>query len=325
MTNNLSTLTLTKKFHALGTNISLSVFGQTDTSVLDASEQLVNRYEDLLTVNRPQSQMMDVNHQAGLAPVPVTSSVYQLAKLAILTSRQNFGFNAAIGPLVKLWHIGFDDASVPNDTDIKAKLQLIDPYKIHLDDQKQTIFLTQKGMELDLGAIAKGYIADRIQDLWKAYDVQAGIINLGGNLLMVGNPPHHQDQKWRIGLRNPFGDDENPIAIITVKACSAVTSGIYERHLETQGHSFHHILDPKTGYPHENNLAAVTVFTQKSVTAEIETTRLFFADHPLPNYPNQEDILGAVFITKDRKLLLSGLAPTQIAIINPAFQLQNSF
>lgn len=130
-------------------------------------------------------------------------------------------------------------------------------------------------MEIDLGAIAKGYIADRIQDLWHAYGIACGIINLGGNLLMVGKPPHHCDGLWRIGLRSPFSDNDEPIAVVTMPPCSAVTSGIYERRLTSGQKSYHHILDSNTGYPRENNLNSVTVFSKKSVTAEIETTRLF--------------------------------------------------
>lgn len=99
---------------------------------------------------------MDINHAAGDYPVQVSSAVYSLVKLAVEKSRENFGFNALIGPVVKLWHIGFKGACVPRDEEIKDKMILTNPFKVVLNDQDQTVFLKMKGMELDLGGIAKG-------------------------------------------------------------------------------------------------------------------------------------------------------------------------
>lgn len=321
---NLAFQTTTQQGHALGTNITLTIYGAHDSQVLEASFDLINYYEDLFTVNRPDSEVMAINKQAGLAPVQVSTPVYNLVKLAVMESRQNFGFNTAIGPLVKLWKIGFDDAKVPSPGEIAAKKVLINPHAIQLDDLNQTVFLTQKGMELDLGAIAKGYIADRIQDLWLAHGITAGIINLGGNLLMVGNPPHRSDGLWRIGVQDPFAQRGQNIATVALGPCSAVTSGIYERHLETNdGHSYHHILDPQTGYPHENDLAGVTVFTKKSVIAEIETTRLFFTNADLTAWKQRKrDVYGAIFVTKDRKIRALGFKPEDIYIVDPSYQFE---
>lgn len=321
MKENIQQTALTKHFRALGTSISLTVFGTLDQTVLEKSADLVNHYEDVLTVNRDHSQLMSVNQAAGKFSVQVEASVYQLTKLAVEKSRANFGFNAAIGPLVKLWHIGFSDAKVPSEQQISERLSLIDPWQIELNDADQSIFLKKAGMEIDLGAIAKGYIADRIQDLWHAYGIACGIINLGGNLLMVGKPPHHCDGLWRIGLRSPFSDNDEPIAVVTMPPCSAVTSGIYERRLTSGQKSYHHILDSNTGYPRENNLNSVTVFSKKSVTAEIETTRLFFAGEPLPDYPFEQDVFGAAFITKDYQIKLSGIAPGQIRLLDSHYQI----
>ena len=159
MKENIQQTALTKHFRALGTSISLTVFGTLDQTVLEKSADLVNHYEDVLTVNRDHSQLMSVNQAAGKFPVQVEASVYQLTKLAVEKSRANFGFNAAIGPLVKLWHIGFSDAKVPSEQQISERLSLIDPWQIELNDADQSIFLKKAGMEIDLGAIAKGYMA----------------------------------------------------------------------------------------------------------------------------------------------------------------------
>ena len=285
--------------HALGTSITLQIFGALDKSVINDSFTLIDHYEDLLTVNRDESEVMDVNHAAGKHPVQVSSGTYDLIKLAVEESRKNFGFNALIGPVVKLWAIGFKDAHVPTDDQIKERMKLIDPFSVDLNDTDQTVFLKKSGMELDLGGIAKGWIADRIKDYWMAYGVHAGIINLGGNILLVGDSPKRTSGQWSVGVQDPKEPRGNNIASVMVPQCSAVTSGTYERYLEVDGHKYHHLIDPRTGYPVETNLAGVTTFTKYSVEAEIECKRLFFAGKPVAGWHDNPDRIGAVFVYND--------------------------
>ena len=285
--------------HALGTSITLQIFGALDKSVINDSFTLIDHYEDLLTVNRDVSEVMDVNHAAGKHPVQVSSGTYDLIKLAVEKSRENFGFNALIGPVVKLWAIGFKDAHVPTDDQIKERMKLIDPFSVDLNDVDQTVFLKKSGMELDLGGIAKGWIADRIKDYWMAYGVHAGIINLGGNILLVGDSPKRASGQWSVGVQDPKEPRGNNIASVMVPQCSAVTSGTYERYLEVDGHKYHHLIDPRTGYPVETNLAGVTTFTKYSVEAEIECKRLFFAGKPVAGWHDNPDRIGAVFVYND--------------------------
>lgn len=287
-----------KDHHAMGTTITLQQFGTTDTSLLDESFALIDHFEDIFTVNRDQSEVMDINHAAGLHPVQVSSPVYSLVKLAVEKSRENFGFNALIGPVVKLWHIGFQGARVPSQAEIDERMQLIDPQQVELDDQNQTVFLKQSGMELDLGGIAKGWTADRIRDLWRAHGVNAGIINLGGNVLFVGQSPKRATGLWSLGIQDPKSTRGENITSVMVPECSAVTSGTYERYLEVNGRRYHHLIDPRTGWPVETELAGVTTLTKNSVDAELECKRCFFAGHPIDNWVNAER-LGAVFVYND--------------------------
>lgn len=285
--------------HALGTSITLQIFGTQKRDLLQKSFELIDHYEDLLTVNRDESEVMDINHAAGDHSVQVSSPVYGLVKLAVEKSRENFGFNALIGPVVKLWHIGFKGAHVPKDSEIKERMLLTDPFKVVLNDQDQTVFLKMKGMELDLGGIAKGWIADRIRDLWLAYGVEAGIINLGGNILLVGDSPKRANGQWVIGIQDPKEPRGDNITSVMVSQCSAVTSGTYERYLVVDGHKYHHLIDPRTGYPVETDLAGVTTFTKTSVEAEIECKRLFFTGHPMKNWHDDSDRIGAIFVYND--------------------------
>lgn len=290
--------------HALGTSITLQIFGRDHDfdDLLNKSFALIDHYEDLLTVNRDVSEVMDVNHAAGKEAVQVSSGTYSLIKLAVEESRQNFGFNALIGPVVKLWHIGFKGAHVPTDAQIKEKMKLINPNNVELNDHDQTVFLTKAGMELDLGGIAKGWIADRIRDLWEAYGA-GGIINLGGNILLVGDSPKRANGQWTIGIQDPRQPRGDNIASVMVPKCSAVTSGTYERYLVVDGKKYHHLIDPRTGYPVKTDLAGVTTFTKDSVEAEIECKRLFFAGKSLANWHQNPDRLGAVFVYNDEHVV----------------------
>lgn len=285
--------------HALGTEITLQTFGTTDDYVIQRSFDLIDHYEDLLTVNRDVSEVMDVNHAAGKKAIQVSAGTFSLIKLAVEQSRQNFGFNALIGPVVKLWHIGFKGARVPSAGEIKEKMKLINPANVLLNDRDQTVYLTKPGMELDLGGIAKGWIADRIRDLWLACGIKAGIINLGGNVLLVGDCPKRPNGQWIIGVQDPKQTRGDNIASVMVPQCSAVTSGTYERYLIVNGKKYHHLIDPRTGYPVQTTLAGVTTFTKTSVEAEIECKRLFFAGKPLQGWHDKADRLGAVFVYND--------------------------
>lgn len=288
---------------ALGTKITLTIYGDHYYPLLAQSMRLIDQYEDRLTVNRPESEVMTINHSAGRVPKMVSQSTYDLIKLAVQASRENFGFNALIGPLVKLWKIGFVGAHVPADSEIQQRLQLTDPYKAILDDDYRTVFLEEPGMELDLGGIAKGYIADRIKDFWEQAGVPAGIIDLGGNLLFVGQSPRRTDGQWMIGVQDPRLKRGEDLEVVRQPACSAVTSGIYERFLEVNGKKYHHLLDPRTGYPLQTELSSVTVFTDQSVRGELEAKRLFFHGHPLPDWRKQNGNLGVVFVKRDETVL----------------------
>ncbi|APX71769.1 FAD:protein FMN transferase [Companilactobacillus allii] len=300
MIDNLIQHRIHKTGYALGTNISLTTFGTLNSFGVDEAFKLIQRYEDLLTVNRGHSEMMSVNKSAGLDPVQVSNATYSLVKTAMKYSRQNFGFNAAIGPLVKLWKIGFVGANIPSDDDIKKRMRLIDPSDVELDDVKQSVFLHKSGMELDLGGIAKGYIADRIRDLWHSLGIDRGIIDLGGNVLFVGDSPNQANHKWIVGVQDPTSKRGETIENIQIGECSAVTSGIYERFLEIDGKKYHHVIDPRTGYPLKTDLAAVTVFVKNSIEGELEAKRLFFNNGPIPNWgADNDDLYGAVLVYQD--------------------------
>lgn len=261
----------TKSYYALGTRITLTAKHPDPGGQLARAIGIIGRYEALLSANLASSEVSRVNQSAGIEPVEVSPAAYGLIREAVLVSRSGKGFNAAIGPLVQLWRIGFDDARRPSSKAIETCLGLSDPNRIVFDDDKRSVFLERPGMRLDLGAIAKGFIADAIKQAWADAGVERGVIDLGGNIATLGQGPR-PDGRWRIGVQTPFAERGRPLGVLTLPACSAVTSGVYERVLKARGGDWHHILDPRTGYPLRTDLLGVTAITALSTTAEIWST-----------------------------------------------------
>ena len=260
----------------MGTIIQLTIQHDDPHGILDEMINRLKAYEKRFSANDPDSELMQVNKQAGITPVKVESSLYELIKIGKRHSvPADSSLNITIGPLVQAWRIGFNDAKVPSDEQIQSLLEKTNPHNIILDDQAQTVFLKEAEMFIDLGALAKGYIADLIIDDMKSLDVQAGLINLGGNVMTYGASPKQEDGYWRIGIQHPFLPRGNYISVVKVKNQSVVTSGIYERKFTKNNQTYHHILDRQTGYPIKTDIASLTVISKKSVDGEIWTGRLF--------------------------------------------------
>ena len=275
----------------MGPTITVSICDPQADELLAHCFELLRSYEHRFSANDERSELMEVNHQAGIAPVQVHPDLFELIALGTLYSQaKNSHLNIAIGPLVQTWRIGFSDAKRPAPEEIEQALLKIDPQQIQLDHENYTVFLKRPGMKIDLGALAKGYSADLIASYLRGKGIKDALIDLGGNILTVGQHPVKQ-QPWRIGIQNPVEKRGNHLLVLSVKDKSVVTSGIYERHLEVDGQSFHHIFDSATGYPVETDLASITIISDRSVDGEIWTTRLF-GDSPTSILNTVESLPG---------------------------------
>lgn len=291
----------------MGTIIDLFVTHTRPDAILEEAIRRLRIYEKRFSANDPTSELMQINQLAGKAPLAVHPDLFHLIQLGKYHSlAPNSHLNIAIGPLVQTWRIGFADAKVPDAEEIQQLLEITDPKKILLSEENQSVFLQQKGMAIDLGAVAKGYIADLLTAYFKEAGVASALINLGGNVVVFGPSQHHEDPYWRIGIQNPLLPRAHYSAVLKIQNQSAVTSGVYERQLESQGKHYHHILDPKTGYPAETEVTSLTIVSDSSVDGEIWTTRLFGqpADVVLATLDRSEAIDG-ILITKDGRLLCS--------------------
>lgn len=260
----------------MGTLATLCIPGEVDPAVTAAVARTLRDLERRLTVNGPPqaraaSQVEVVNVAAGGPAVGLDAEVYGLVRTAVLASREHRdSFNALIGPVVKAWGIGFADARVPAADEIDRLLALTDPDDVELDDGACTVRLARPGMRLDLGAIAKGYAADRAADTYRAHGIEDGLIDLGGNVVAMGRSD--LGGAWRVGIQSPFAARGTVLGSVALTDASAVTSGTYERVLEVGGRRYHHMIDPLTGHPFDTDLASVTIVAGSSTTADLWAT-----------------------------------------------------
>lgn len=308
----------------MGTVVNLSVYNKGKESALDDGFARIEQLAKEITVNQKGSEVDAVNKQAGIKPVKVTKSVYALIKYAkAYSERSNGSFDLAIGPVTQLWHIGFSDARKPAQSEIDAVLPLVHYQDVVLNDKQQTVYLKKKGMQLDLGGIAKGFIADEVVKVFKKDGVNTAIIDLGGNIFVMGHSPKAKNRPWTVGIQDPKASRGTSIGTVPAANITVVTSGIYERHLVVDGHNYSHLMNPKTGYPFENNLAGVSIITKKSVDGDALSTATF--DKGLKDgmaFIEKQKDAEAIFITKDKKVYVSsGLKKTFELIPDTGYKL----
>ena len=171
----------------MGTTITISLVDERADSLLQKSFDLLKELEYRFNANSQESELMEINYQAGIAPVKVHPDLFELISLGLEHSlAPSSHLNISIGPLIQTWRIGFSDAKVAQPQEIESVLPLINPHSIELDSSTSTVFLKQKGMKIDLGCLAKGYSADKVAQFLREEGVTSALINLGGNILTIG-------------------------------------------------------------------------------------------------------------------------------------------
>ena len=288
---------------------------RTAEQLLDDVFELLNIYNQRFSANDANSELMQVNHAAGKHPVSIDPELFELIQIGKEQSLlPTSHLNIAIGPLVQTWRIGFSDARIPNNTEVAHALSLTDPQLIELDSLSCTVFLAKRGMKLDLGCLAKGYIADKIAEYLKTQHVTSALINLGGNIKTIGTNVL-TGKPWRIGIQDPQQPRDTNLAVLPIRSQSVVTSGTYERNLQVNEHTYHHILDRDTGYPVDTQLASITIISDNSLDGEIWTTRLY-GEKPnqLLARVEQEKGIEALIVTTDNRVYYSsGISPELLA------------
>ncbi|MDC7219731.1 MAG: FAD:protein FMN transferase [Spirochaetales bacterium] len=307
----------------LATICQITLYDEVGESAADRAFEELARIESVFSRSIPSSDVATFNRlsreSAGeMMEYDLTPEVAEVLSLALDYGEMSRGkYNPAVGPLVDLWGIGTDDARVPLDGEIVEVLPLLNLEDLNLDG---TLLTALGGTELDLGSIAKGYAADRVKLILEEEGVERAIVNLGGNVLVMGNKPDRS--LWKIGIQNPLSDRGDYVGIISMESTSMVTSGNYERFFEVDGVRYHHILDGNTGYPVENNLAACTIVTPRSIDADALSTTLYSLGlEEGMAFAEAHDYFEVLFITKDNKIYLSSGLEEDFQLTNGDFTL----
>lgn len=294
-----------KESYMMGTIVQLKVYGK---GAEKASEKALKRLEDIenkMSIKIENSEIEKLNAKAGVSEEKLSEDTYFVIEKAIQYSELTEGaFDLTIEPIVKLWGIGTNEARVPSKDEILEKLKLVNYKDIILDGKNFTAKLNRTNQAIDLGGIAKGYAADEVKQILVDHNIESALINLGGNVYALGNKV--DGTRWNIGIQNPVDTRGQYIGTVSVTDKSVVTSGNYERFFMQDGKRYHHIFDPKSGYPSEKGIISTTIISDLSINGDVLSTSTYIMGlEKAQKLVESMDGVEAIFITADKKVYVT--------------------
>ncbi len=281
----------------LDTVITLTAYVD-DATVLNEALAECGRYEQLLSRTVEGSDVWRINH-AGGQPVEVSNETLEILDVARQVSERSGGmFDVTIAPVSTMWDFTSGAAVVPDADAIAEAATLVNYTKVKTDNGLVTL---PEGMMIDLGGIAKGYIADAVKGYLAERGVESAVLSFGGNIVAIGLKP--DGSPWKVGIQDIDKPTGEYMLVSLNYGGSTVTSGIYERGFESGGVYYHHILDPNTGWPVQNELASVTIFSDSSMWGDALATAAFsLGTEAGTRLIEGIDGVEAVFIARDRSV-----------------------
>lgn len=296
---------LTKEIFAMDTIMELTIYGFRENgkafsgnelgAVMNEAVVLINHLEDLFSVTKKDSDVARINAAEG-KPVTVSSETYDLLDQCLQYAEMTEGlFDISVYPLVKLWGFTTGEHHVPAAGEIRKVQGVIDYRKIRLSGG-DTVQLP-KGMQIDLGAAAKGYVSQKLMAFFRERGIESAVVSLGGNVQTMGKK--QDGSKYRIGIVDP-ADGTSLYGTLEAEDQAVITSGIYQRYFEKDGKTYHHIMDKRTGKPADNNLASVTVITENGAMGDALATALYvMGEEKAVRYQEAHPEIEVILIRKD--------------------------
>lgn len=288
---------LTRTFFAADTVCSITLYDGDETT-LDGAVELCNKLAGIMDANNESSPLCTLNKEKALEKPD--QDLFNVIKAAKDYAEISSGvFDPTIRAFTRLWD--FKSGAVPSSSDLQKAAQYVGYEKLSLENERISLL---GEAEIELGAIAKGYISQRIYEYLKSQNVTSAIINLGGNVTLLGN---NKGERFLVGIQKPF--EQGIVTSISAEDCSVVTSGIYQRYIEKDGVIYHHLLNSKTGMPEQNSLFSVTVISKSGTEADALSTLCFLLGKEKGmKYIESLENTEAVFIDRENNLhLTSGL------------------
>ncbi|MFO7819915.1 MAG: FAD:protein FMN transferase [Halanaerobacter sp.] len=304
-----------KTGHKLGTVIKIKIYHPQAEKLAQDSFTLIDEIENRMSSHTDNSEINEINRFAGQKAVEVSSETYYVIKEALDYAQLSAGaFDPTIGPLVQLWGIGTKEEQVPKKEKITEKLALVDYGNVKLMKENK-VLLSKAEMRLDVGGIAKGYAADRVIAYLKEKGVKSAYIDIGGNVSVLGTKENND--QWTVGIQDPKKERGKILAALEAENKTIVSSGNYERYFTEQGTRYHHLLNPKTGYPARKGVIGTTIVAKNSLKADALSTAVYVLglEKGLSLVKDLEDV-EAVVVTEDNKIHITSGLEDKIQISN---------
>ena len=266
-----------RHLYLMDTLIEVVFYGPHGGKAADVLETRLKEWEENTSLYRPDGDIGRLNAGAGEGqPVSLHPEVFELLAQAKELSLKSEGlFDPTIAPLTLLWNVGGEDAHLPDRQAIESARALVDVKDLVLNAQDSSARLSRPGQAVDLGGIAKGAASRIVFSVMEEYGVKNGYVSLGGNLVVRGRHPQGRD--FLFGVRDPWGEESDCFASISLSGQTMATAGDYIRYFEEDGKRYAHIIDPRTGYPAESDLSSVSVISSDGAFADLLSTTLFIA------------------------------------------------
>lgn len=291
-----------KEIFALDTFINLRIYGENAESAAELANTKIIDFEKKLSVTDPESEVSRINSSGGVSSIDadMLNIIRTAQAVSVLTDG---ALDISVYPVVKLWGFTEDNKKVPEQAAIDEALQKVDYTKIIIDEDSQTVKINPN-MQIDLGAVAKGYISEQIKNRMKEQGIESAVLSFGGNIQTIGTK---NGALWKIGVKYPF--TEESFAILSEEETAVVTSATDQRYFEEDGKMYHHIIDPKSGYPVDNEAYSVTVVCESGAKADALSTALFVmgADRAKELYRITDDFDFIILDKNDNVYVSEGL------------------
>lgn len=260
-----------KSVFAMDTVMDVTAYGERAREAVDAAEAELYRLDALLSTGRPESDIARVNARAaGDGPCAVRAETAELVSRALACCAETDGaLDVTVYPAMQAWGFDTGEHRVPAQEELDALLARVDYAAVTVKDNTITV---PEGVALDLGAVGKGYAADRIVSLWREMGVTSGLLSLGGNVHCLGAKPDGSD--WRVGVRDP-ADENGILCTVSGRDMAVVTSGAYQRNFTRDGVTYHHILDPATCAPARSGLASASIVADSGFVCDGLSTAVY--------------------------------------------------
>lgn len=271
-------------------------------AINDVFEEL-KRLESLLNYYSKDSEISLINNNAGIRPVRVSKDTLEVIEKSLQASYiSDGGFDITLGPVISLWD--FKSKIVPTHKKIKDALSYVDYKKIIIDKGNQTVYLSKKGMEINLGGIIKGFSADKAVQILKARGIKGGIVSIGGDIKTFGLRPDLS--KWNVGIQNPrpSGKADELLGTVSLTDKCISTSGDYEKYFMLNSKRYHHIINPKTGMPSED-ISSITIIADEGAYCDALATGLFVLGSSMAINKMKEIGIGGMIVTDNGEMLMT--------------------